>query len=211
MAAKKRQVDIKSRRTAYNGRYRLEEVVFDFDRAAGNGRITGARREIFERGDSASALVHDVQRDVIVAIEQFRVATYAKGPGYMIEAMAGSLDDGEDPEDCVRREMMEEMGYRAGELVPIGRYYVSPGSSSERIFLYYAPVNTADLVAPEASGVAAEHEDIRRVEFSREDFLAKIAAGEFEDGKLVTAGLWLSSLPDKGRPPRPGDRQGRIV
>jgi len=203
MAAKKRKVDLKSRRAAYKGRYRIEEVVFDFDRAAGKGRITDSKREIFERGDSAAALVHDVERDVIVATEQFRVATYDKGPGYIIEAMAGSVEDGEDPEDCIRREMMEEIGYRAGKLVAIGHYYVSPGASSERIFLYYAPVKTADLVDPKASGLAAEKEDVKRVEFFREDFLKRIEAAKFEDGKLMTAGLWLLSRPGKGKSARP--------
>jgi ADP-ribose pyrophosphatase len=200
MAKQKRRVDIRSRRTAYKGRYRIEEVVFDFDRAAGKGRIAESRREIFERGDSAAALVHDIERDVIVATEQFRVATYERGPGYIIEAMAGSVEEGEDPKACIRREMMEEIGYRAGKLTLIGCYYVSPGASSERISLFYAPVRTADLVDPSASGVAAEKEDIRRVEFTREDFLAKIEAGKFDDGKLMTAGLWLRSQPGKGKP-----------
>ena len=45
MAAKRRpeanrKVDIKSKRTAYKGRYKVEEFVFDFDRTAGKGRIT---------------------------------------------------------------------------------------------------------------------------------------------------------------------------
>lgn len=206
MPKQKRQVGIKSRRTAYKGRYRIEEVVFDFDRAAGSGRITDSKREIFERGDSAAALVHDIERDVIIATEQFRVATHENGPGYLIEAMAGSVEDGEDPKACLRREMMEEIGYRAGKLTLIGRYYVSPGASSERVSLFYAPVKTADLVDPEASGVTAEKEDIRRVEFSREGFLAKIDAGKFEDGKLMTAGLWLKSQPAKGKPPKPPEK-----
>lgn len=200
MTARTRKVDIKSRRIAYKGRYRIEEFTFDFDRAAGKGRIANSKREVFERGDSAAALVHDIERDVIIATEQFRMATYAKGPGYIVEAMAGSVEDGEDPEDCIRREMMEEIGYKAGKLVEIGRYYVSPGASSERISLYYAPVTTADLVDANASGLAAEKEDVRRVEFPREDFLRRIETAGFEDGKLMTAGLWLMSRPAQGKP-----------
>ncbi len=114
MAVKKRKVDIKSRRLAYKGRYKVEEFVFDFDRAAGKGRITDARREVFERGDSAAALIHDIERDVIVLAEQFRMATFEKGPGYLVEAMAGSVEEDEEPEACIRREMLEEVGYRAG-------------------------------------------------------------------------------------------------
>ncbi len=208
MAAKKRpkkrgRVDIKSRRVAYKGRYRIEEIVFDFDRTAAKGRLTDVKREIFERGDSAAALIHDIERDVIVLAEQFRIATHGKGPGYLIEAMAGSVEEGEDPEACIRREMMEEVGYRAGELTLIANGYVSPGSSSERIFLYYAPVKTADLIDPKASGIAAEKEDVKRVEFTREDFLARIDKAKFADAKVMTLGLWLKSQPKQGKPNKP--------
>ncbi len=198
--ASKRNVDIKSRRVVFNGRYRIKEFVFDFDRVSGKGRITGVKREIFDRGDSVAGLVHDVERDVVILTEQFRAATYDKGPGYIIEAMAGSVEEGEAPEDCLRREMMEEIGYRAGKLVPVSEGYASPGSSSERIFLFYAPVRTADLVDPKASGVAAEKEDIGRVELTRPAFLKRLDRRDFHDAKLVALGFWLKSQPDRGKP-----------
>ena len=90
--------------TAYRGRYRVQRIKFSFDRASRPGRIENAEREVFDRGDSAAALIHDVDRDVIVLTEQFRVATFEKGPGYLVEAAAGSVDEGETPEQCMRRE-----------------------------------------------------------------------------------------------------------
>jgi len=200
MAAKKRSVEIKSKKTVFKGRYKIDEYTFDFDRAAGKGRLTDVKRMVFERGDSAAALIHDVERDVIVLAEQFRIATYDKGPGYILEAMAGSVEEDEEPEDCIRREMMEEVGYRAGHLTLVSQGYVSPGSSSERIFLYYAPVMTAYLVNPKASGLAAEKEDVKRVEFSREDFLARVDAAFFDDAKVMALGFWLKAQPKQGKP-----------
>jgi nudix-type nucleoside diphosphatase (YffH/AdpP family) len=200
MAAKKRKVEVKSKKTVFKGRYKIDEYVFDFDRVAGRGQLTDVKRLVFERGDSAAALIHDVERDVIVLAEQFRIATHDKGPGYILEAMAGSVEEDEEPEDCIRREMMEEVGYEAGNLTLVSQGYVSPGSSSERVFLYYAPVTTADLVNPKASGVAAEKEDVRRVEFSREDFLDRIDAAFFDDAKVMTLGFWLKAQPKQGKP-----------
>lgn len=196
----KRNVDIKSKKTVFRGRYRIDEYVFDFDRAAGKGRLEDVTRLVFERGDSAAALIHDVERDVIVLAEQFRIATHDKGPGYIVEAMAGSVEEDEEPEDCIRREMLEEVGYRAGNLTLVSNGYVSPGSSSERIFLYYAPVKTEDLVDPKASGVAAEKEDVRRVEFTREDFLDRVDAAFFDDAKVMALGFWLKAQPKQGKP-----------
>lgn len=200
MATKKRKVEIKSKKTVFKGRYKIDEYVFDFDRAAGKGQLTDVKRLVFERGDSAGVLIHDVERDVIVLAEQFRIATFDKGPGYIVEAMAGSVEEDEEPEDCIRREMMEEVGYRAGALTLVSQGYVSPGSSSERVFLYYAPVITDDLVDPKASGLAAEKEDVRRVEFSREDFLARVDAAFFDDAKAMTLGFWLKAQPRQGKP-----------
>ena len=200
MATKKRKVDITSKNTVFKGRYKIDEYTFDFDRAGGKGRLTDVKRLVFERGDSAAALIHDVERDVVVLTEQFRIATHDKGPGYILEAIAGSVEEEEEPEDCIRREMMEEVGYRAGHLTLVSQGYVSPGSSSERVFLYYAPVVTADLVDPKASGVAAEKEDVRRVEFSREDFLARVDVAFFDDAKAMALGFWLKAQPKQGKP-----------
>jgi ADP-ribose pyrophosphatase len=200
MATKKRKVDITSKKTVFKGRYKIDEYTFDFDRAAGKGRLTDVKRLVFERGDSAAALIHDVERDVIVLTEQFRIATHDKGPGYILEAIAGSVEEEEEPEDCIRREMMEEVGYRAGHLTLVSQGYVSPGSSSERVFLYYAPVVTADLVDPKASGLARAKEDVRRVEFSREDFLARIDVAFFDDAKAMALGFWLKAQPKQGKP-----------
>lgn len=200
MATKKRTVDVRSRKTVFKGRYKIDEYTFDFDRVAGRGRLTDVKRLVFERGDSCAALIHDVERDVIVLAEQFRIATYDKGPGYILEAMAGSVEEDEEPEDCIRREMMEEVGYRAGRLTLVSQAYLSPGSSSERCFLYYAPVVTSDLVDPKASGLAAEKEDIKRVELSREDFLARVDAAFFDDAKVMALGFWLKAQPRQGKP-----------
>lgn len=200
MAAKKRSVEITSKKTVFKGRYKIDEYTFAYDRVAKKGRMEDVQRLVFERGDSAAALIHDVERDVIVLAEQFRIATHDKGPGYIIEAMAGSVEEDEEPEDCIRREMMEEVGYQAGKLFLVANGYVSPGSSSERIFLYYAPVMTADLVDPKASGLAAEKEDIKRVEFTREDFLDRIDAAFFDDAKVMALGFWLKAQPDQGKP-----------
>jgi ADP-ribose pyrophosphatase len=200
MVAKKRKVEVKSKKTVFKGRYKIDEYVFDFDRVAGKGRFADVKRLVFERGDSAAALIHDVERDVIVLTEQFRIATHDKGPGNIIEAMAGSVEGDEEPEDCIRREMMEEVGYQAGALTLVSNGYVSPGASSERVFLYYAPVSTADLVDPKASGLAAEKEDVRRVEFSRADFLDRVDAAFFDDAKVMTLGFWLKTQPKQGKP-----------
>jgi ADP-ribose pyrophosphatase len=173
--------------------FKIDVVEITHSRLKGSDFIRNIKRLIFERGDSAAALVHETDTDTIVLTEQFRPPTYDKGPGWLIEVIAGAIDPGETPEQCIRREMLEELGYRAGDLKVISSFYASPGGSSERIFLFYAPVLSADLVRPEASGLAEQQEDVGRVGVPRKDFIEKCMKGEYVDAKLLAAGFWLAA------------------
>jgi ADP-ribose pyrophosphatase len=149
-------------------------------------------REIAFRGDAAAALVHDIDRDVFVFAEQFRFPAYLRGGGWVLELVAGRIDDGEAPDVCIRREIAEEVGYRAGAVEARGWFYAATGYSTEQIHLFYAPVCSADFTNPDASGI--DHgEDIRRVELTRGEFLARLKAGDFQDPKILSLGAWAVS------------------
>jgi ADP-ribose pyrophosphatase len=51
---------------------------------------------------------------------------------------AGTLEPGETPETCARRELTEETGYRAGPLKQLAAYYTSPGYTDERMTIFHA-------------------------------------------------------------------------
>lgn len=51
---------------------------------------------------------------------------------------AGTLEPGESPEACARRELMEETGYAAGDVTPIASYFTSPGYTSEQLTIFLA-------------------------------------------------------------------------
>ena len=48
------------------------------------------------------------------------------------------MEDGENPEEAAKREVMEETGYDIKKMVFWGWYHLSVGSTTERVFLYYA-------------------------------------------------------------------------
>lgn len=68
----------------------------------------------------------------VVLLRQYR---YAAG-GYVWEVPAGKLEAGEPPEVCARRELEEEAGLLAAELVKLTSIYTTPGFTDERIVLY---------------------------------------------------------------------------
>ena len=197
MSADERVVVIHKKTRLLDAFLKVDQYEVTYSRINGDGFIRNQKLLVMERGDSAAALIHVVDRDVVILTEQFRLPTYAQGNGWIIETVAGSIrggaDGGETPEECIRREMLEEVGYQAGELTLMSSFYASPGGSSERIFLFYAPVHAQDLVAPEASGLAEASENVRRVELPLQAFIDGCLAGGFQDAKLIIAGLWLAA------------------
>ncbi|HMV32574.1 MAG TPA: NUDIX hydrolase, partial [Gemmatimonadales bacterium] len=70
----------------------------------------------------------------VLLIRQFR---HAAG-GVIWEVPAGRLDPGEQPEQCARRELLEETGMRASRLERLTTIYTTPGFTDERIHLFVA-------------------------------------------------------------------------
>src|SRR5688500_1539425 len=66
-----------------------------------------------------------------------RTKRYAVGQ-ILIELPAGTLERNEDPINCAGRELLEETGYLAGRLRPIGNFYTSPGILSEKMYAFVA-------------------------------------------------------------------------
>ena len=148
------------------------------------------RRLNLKRGDSVAAIVMNPGTQRVILVHQFRYPTLENGLGWITEAIAGILEADEDPEEAMRREILEETGYKVSELTHIATFYVSPGGSSERIFLYYVEVNNANKIA-KGGGLAAEHEDIQIVEFSLPELWAALNAGQLSDAKTIIGLMWL--------------------
>jgi ADP-ribose pyrophosphatase len=103
----------------------LDEVLFR------DGR-TGKRMKIDH--PEAAAVVPFVSHDEVLMVRQYR---YALGKE-TLEIPAGKLDPGETPEACVRRELLEETGYEAGEFRLVYTYAPAIGYSNELIHIYSA-------------------------------------------------------------------------
>jgi ADP-ribose pyrophosphatase len=151
-----------------------------------------------ERGDSVGVLLHGPERDAVVLVRQFRYPVYAGlGPderagdgarrAWLLETVAGVQDVGRSAIEVGNKELLEEAGYAVrGGLQPIATFYVSPGGTSERIFLYLGEVDAGER-AGEGGGVAAEGEDIEIVELPFDEAMDMIARGEIQDAKTIIA------------------------
>ncbi len=186
----KKRVDIVSETEIFKKLiFRVVEGRFRFQRYDGNMSDEIVRLNL-DRGDSVAAVLHDTTDDTIVLTEQYRYPTHGKGPGWMLELPAGVLDADEKPEQSVRREIVEEVGYEVSSMEPICTFYVSPGGTSERILLFYARVTPSARISA-GGGVASEGEDIRTVHIPVAEALARVRDGDIVDAKTIIGLQWL--------------------
>ncbi len=166
-------------------RYRLRHTLF------GGGWSGELMRELLERGQAAAILLYDPERDSVVLIEQFRIGalTAPSGP-WLLEIVAGIVDEHETGEDVARREAMEEAGCAVLDLIPICEYLVSPGGTSERIKVYCGRVDATE--AGGIHGLAHEGEDIRVRVVPFAEALNMLSAGRVDSASPIIALQWLA-------------------
>ena len=144
------------------------------------GEVTYKREVVHHRG---SAVILPVFSDYTVAlVKQYRHPAVR----YLLEAPAGTLEEGEIPEDGAARELEEELGVVAGKLEKLTEFFVSPGFCEEKMWLF---------LATELSETRQRLEDDEILEIVRVPFseaLEMITDGEIQDAKTII-GLMLAA------------------
>lgn len=187
-----RKVFIDSKRLVLDDFFKVEEARLQFELF--NGEMSkSVRRLSLERGDATAILVFNLDTQKIILVDQFRYPTYKNGHGWLLETIAGMVDPGETPEETARKELVEEAGLIVSSLERIGEFYLSPGGSSERIFLFYAEVSGASAIYNKTGGLQGHGEDTATLEISLEDALTKVKSGEIMDAKTIIGILWLEN------------------
>jgi nudix-type nucleoside diphosphatase (YffH/AdpP family) len=173
--------------------YVLKKTTFDFLRADGSWQTVS--RETYDRGNGATILLYDRERQTVILTRQFRYPAYVNGHhGMLIETCAGLLEEA-DPETRIRQEAEEETGYSVRDVELVFTAFMSPGSVTERLFFYLGAYTAADRTGA-GGGLLTDGEDIGVVELRFAEALAMIRRGEIVDGKTI---MLLQHLQLSGR------------
>jgi ADP-ribose pyrophosphatase len=186
-----------SNRLLHNGFFRLYRFELKHDLFDG-GESPVLTRELLDRHHAAAVLPYDPVHDELVLIEQFRIgaADDATGP-WVMEIIAGLIEPGETAEQLVHREAMEEAGCIISDVIPVHHYYSSPGSSNERIQIYFARTETEGLGG--IHGIDEEGEDIRVHVVSSGTAFDWLDKGRIDSALPIIALQWFRLNRDKIR------------
>lgn len=135
------------------------------------------KREIVVHG-GAVVMVPVTKEGKLVLVRQWRRAAGK----VLLELPAGTVDEGEPPLETAKRELQEEIGFKANRITPLGGFYSAPGILTEYLHLYLAEDLQESQLDPD------ENEELDLIEMTLDEALDAIEKGEIEDAKSI-AGL----------------------
>ncbi|MEI6707854.1 MAG: NUDIX domain-containing protein [Methylococcales bacterium] len=186
-----KQFVIHKKEVAYAGFFRLEKYWLTHTLYNG-GWSEEICRELFVRGRCVAVLLYDPHADKVVLIEQFRAgAILNPDKAWLIEIVAGAIEEGETAVEVAHREALEEAGCVIQELRVISEFYTTPGGAAERITLFCGKVDSTKIVEG-VHGLAEEQEDIlvRTVDFA--EAYRMVESNEIDSAIPILAIQWLA-------------------
>ena len=182
-------VEVIAQEPLYRGFFSMVKYRFRHRLFAG-GWSKPLDREMFERGHAAAMLPYDPDTDQVVLVEQFRVGAMAADCSpWQLEIVAGIIEPGEQADEVVRRESIEEAGVEVGPLHKITRYLSSSGGCSETLDIFVGEVDST--TAEGIHGLEEEGEDIKVHVVSREEAYQWVESGKIENAASIIALQWL--------------------
>jgi ADP-ribose pyrophosphatase len=190
-----KKFEIIKQTSCYKGFFSLKEITLKHTLYKG-GWSAPIKREIFHRGNCVAVLLYDPSRDEVVIIEQFRVgALQFADNAWLLEIVAGAIEEGEIAEDVAYRESIEEAGCEIQELIKINEFFTSPGGTSELLTLFYGKVDTTHIGG--LHGLDHEDEDISVTTMKFDKVYQLLLEGKIISAIPIIAIQWLYINRDK--------------
>jgi ADP-ribose pyrophosphatase len=164
----------------------------DSSRTVYDGRLIGVTLERW--GDHEREIVEHPGAVAIVAIDREGMLTLVRQRreavrSELLELPAGTLEEGEVPLACARRELAEETGLTGGTWREVTAFYTTPGFCRERMHLFFAEELERGEASPESD------EQLEVVRWARGEIAAKVV--DLEDAKTLTGLLLYLHRSDK--------------
>ncbi len=183
-------VEIKSSTFCHEGHFKVFTHQLRYKKFSGQWSAWIDREQI-KLPRAVGVILYDPKQDNLVLVEQFRVGPLgeAGAENWLLEVVAGYVDDGETLEDAVIREAKEEANVVVEKLIHAHDYYSSPGGLSERLSIFCGIIDSVGVGG--VHGVSNEHEDIKVHVLKYIDVERDLTKGMLTSSSTLIALLWL--------------------
>ena len=165
--------------------YTLNKFSFEYLRE--DGVWEKQEREVYDCGDAAAILLYNKQKQTIILTKQFRMPVFQneteKGEGMMVEVCAGLLD-GDTPEVCIKKEAIEETGYKIEVVTKVFESFMVPGTVMQKVHFFVGEYTEENRISA-GGGADYETENIEVLEVSLEEAISWVQNGKIKDGKTI--------------------------
>ncbi|MGO4716291.1 NUDIX domain-containing protein [Bradyrhizobium sp. 2TAF24] len=176
------RIRVENVRLLSDNKYILKTTTFAWRRS--NGEWQTQHRETYDRGSGAALLPYNRARRTVILTRQLRYPAFVSGyDDLMIEVPAGLLD-GAAPDERIRAEAEEEIGYRIVDVHKVFEAFMSPGAVTETLHFFVAEYDPTMKIG-DGGGLADEGEDIEVLELPFDDAFAMIADRRIVDAKTI--------------------------
>jgi len=178
-----------NKKNLYSGFFSLNK--YEFIHEKHNGEWTNTvEREVFSGAHVSTLLPYDPIKKEIILIQQFRAGVISRyDENYLLEIVAGIVDEGENPEQTAIRECFEETGCEVKQIHPVQSYFPAPGSSESYYHLYLGEIQAFD--GERIKGLEKENEDILVKSFKIEEVKQMLKEKKIMNGLTLVALQWF--------------------
>lgn len=148
-------------------------------------------REMMVRNDAVCVLLFDPVADKILLIEQFRPAVLRNESPWLLELVAGMVEEGEEDQEVARREAMEEAGVEVKRLEYMFKFVPSPGGLVEYLRMYAGEFDASKVDLSRSHGLADENEDIKLHLVSADEAIA-LLQHDIENASTIMGLQWFA-------------------
>ena len=146
------------------------------------------KREVVEHRPAVVIVPID-ETGFVLLVRQYRLPAQE----VLLEAPAGGVELGEDPESAAVRELQEEPGFKGSHIIPLGGFWMAPGFCTEFMHAYLATGLRPSPLPPDED----EAVDVVRIPIT--EILAHIQRGDIQDAKSISALLMTLLLHQKNK------------
>lgn len=157
---KRKDVDVIKDECLYKGFFEMRKLTLKHKKFNGEWSVP-MTREMMVRNDAVCVFLFDPVADKVLLIEQFRPAVLKSESPWLLELVAGMVEEGEEDEDVARREALEEAGVTIKRLEYMFKFVPSPGGLVEYLRMFVGEFDSNKVDVTKTHGLEEENEDIK--------------------------------------------------